>query len=119
MSNTVAAAGETPSPWVPFLGVAVTGLLLGLGANPTHEVIKFIQEAKVGRREANGPSPEVQPPALPTVLMVSQQAPAGPLGRPGEQALGVTSLLPTSSRRPNCSGGACARGVNTLSLRRR
>ena len=31
---------------LPHLGVAITGLIMGLGANPTHEVIRLLQEIK-------------------------------------------------------------------------
>jgi hypothetical protein len=35
------------------LGVAFTGLILGLGASPTHEVISILQEVKLNRRGVN------------------------------------------------------------------
>jgi hypothetical protein len=34
----------------PVLGVILTGLLIGLGSSPTHEVIRAIQEYKTGRK---------------------------------------------------------------------
>jgi hypothetical protein len=34
-------------------GVALTGLLMGLGATPTHEVIKLVQEVKKSRKTSN------------------------------------------------------------------
>lgn len=39
---------------VPFLnvGTAITGIAMGLGANPTHELIKTLQETKQRRRTA-------------------------------------------------------------------
>jgi hypothetical protein len=43
----------------PFLGVALTGFVLGLGANPTHEVIRLVTEAAKSRRLGNLPRPEV------------------------------------------------------------
>jgi hypothetical protein len=49
-----------------FVGVALTGLLIGLGSNPTHEVIAFLKEAKKDRQAANNPAPttsEMQPSA--------------------------------------------------------
>jgi hypothetical protein len=36
-------------------GVALTGLVMGLGSNPTHEVIRAVQEYKKGRKVANIP----------------------------------------------------------------
>ena len=39
-----------------YWSVALTGLLIGLGSNPTHEVIKYIQESKKNRQALNGPS---------------------------------------------------------------
>jgi hypothetical protein len=41
----------------PALGVAITGMVIGLGANPTHEVIRLIQEYKKSQKTANNPSP--------------------------------------------------------------
>lgn len=38
---------------LPHVGIAVTGLLMGLGANPTHEVIRLLQEFKKSRINAN------------------------------------------------------------------
>jgi hypothetical protein len=35
-----------------YLGVAATGLLIGLGANPTHEVIKLLQSVKQQQQKA-------------------------------------------------------------------
>lgn len=43
----------------PFFGVALTGLVLGLGANPTHEVIKYVTEAAKSRRADNVARPDV------------------------------------------------------------
>ncbi|MFL5805228.1 MAG: hypothetical protein ACJ8CR_26240 [Roseiflexaceae bacterium] len=40
-------------PSLPGIGVALTGLLMGLGANPTHEVIRVLQEIKEGHKAAN------------------------------------------------------------------
>jgi len=34
-------------------GIALTGLLMGLGSNPTHEVIKLVQEVKKSRKAEN------------------------------------------------------------------
>jgi hypothetical protein len=41
----------------PALGVAITGVVIGLGANPTHEVIRLIQEYKKSQKTANSPTP--------------------------------------------------------------
>jgi hypothetical protein len=35
------------------MGVACTGLILGLGASPTHEVISILKEVKLRRRDEN------------------------------------------------------------------
>jgi hypothetical protein len=50
-----ATLGTTPPyvvGWFPNAGTAVTGLVIGLGANPTHELIKTLQETKQNRRSA-------------------------------------------------------------------
>ena len=38
---------------LPHVGVAITGLLMGLGANPTHEAIRLLQEIKHRRKTVN------------------------------------------------------------------
>src|SRR5207244_2208268 len=38
---------------LPSLGIAVTGLVMGLGSNPTHEVIRAIQEFKKAKKAEN------------------------------------------------------------------
>ena len=38
---------------LPHVGVAITGLLIGLGANPTHEAIRLLQEMKKFRSAQN------------------------------------------------------------------
>jgi hypothetical protein len=43
----------------PFIGVALTGLLMGLGSNPTHEVIRALQEIKKSHETRNAPAPNV------------------------------------------------------------
>jgi hypothetical protein len=40
---------------LPHLGVALTGLIMGLGSSPTHDVIRVLQEYKKSRRLANTP----------------------------------------------------------------
>jgi PASTA domain len=47
-----AAGGGAGASQFP-LGIVFTGLLMGLGSVPTHEVIKLVQEAKKGRKAAN------------------------------------------------------------------
>lgn len=39
--------------FLPHVGIAVTGLLMGLGANPTHEAIRLLQEVKNTRKTEN------------------------------------------------------------------
>jgi hypothetical protein len=49
-----ATLGTIDFPGVaPNLGVAATGLVIGLGAAPTHEVIKTLQETKESRKLEN------------------------------------------------------------------
>lgn len=49
--QTSASSGQ--SAVLPHLGVAITGILMGLGANPTHEAIRLLQEVKNRRKIAN------------------------------------------------------------------
>ena len=42
----------------PYLGVAATGLLMGLGSSPTHEVIQSLKEYKKSRASVNDPNPQ-------------------------------------------------------------
>lgn len=44
---------------LPYLGVALTGLVIGLGSNPTHEVIRVLQEYKKDRKLDNSPAPSI------------------------------------------------------------
>ena len=53
------------------MGIAITGLLMGLGSNPTHEVIRVLQEVKKSRKLDNNPAPT---PGTPSIL---PQAPFG------------------------------------------
>jgi hypothetical protein len=46
-----------PAGWWPHLGVALTGLIMGLGSNPTHDVIAALQEIKKYRAGQNQPGP--------------------------------------------------------------
>ena len=38
------------------LGIVITGAVIGLGAGPTHELVRVLQEVKKSRRASNGPS---------------------------------------------------------------
>jgi hypothetical protein len=70
-------------------GVVLTGLIIGLGSGPTHEVIRLVQESKRNRRQllTVGPTtdgasgdPKTGDPtmlALPTSLRTIPEAPAG------------------------------------------
>jgi hypothetical protein len=51
---TAAAAGRiaTPDP----AGIVVTGIVIGLGASPTHEIIRVLQEIKKARKTENQPA---------------------------------------------------------------
>lgn len=53
--NGPPAGGEALTP--PFWGVVATGLVIGLGSVPTHEVIKVLQEAKKKREAENSALP--------------------------------------------------------------
>jgi hypothetical protein len=77
----------------PFWGVALTGLLIGLGSNPTHEVIRAIQEYKKTRKSDNDPAPVT--------------APTGSGGSAADFAADRSTTRAASG------------GVNTFSLRRR
>ena len=47
--------GQPAAAWtfigLPHPGIAVTGLVMGLGANPTHEVIRFLEETKKAKKQ--------------------------------------------------------------------
>ena len=47
----------TANGFFPYWGVAITGIVMGLGSNPTHEVIRAIQEVKKSRKSGNDPAP--------------------------------------------------------------
>jgi len=49
------AAGSVPAT---VGGILFTGLLMGLGSSPTHEVIRVVQEAKKQRKTATAPETE-------------------------------------------------------------
>ena len=50
---TLGAANSLSGSINSHLGVAFTGLVLGLGASPTHEVIQLLKEAKIGKQQEN------------------------------------------------------------------
>jgi hypothetical protein len=43
----------------PYIGVMLTGLVVGLGANPTHEVVRWVSESAKSRRASNLGRPNV------------------------------------------------------------
>ena len=49
----MAALETTSGPSDFHLGVALTGVIIGLGANPTHEVISILKEMKLSRKAKN------------------------------------------------------------------
>ena len=59
-------------------GILFTGVLMGLGSSPTHEVIRVLQESKTARKAAT--SPEVEQEAGGT----SGAAAGGPVAAPSE-----------------------------------
>lgn len=44
------ATAQTAARLFPYVGVAVTGLVIGLGSDPTHQVIQVLQEYKKARK---------------------------------------------------------------------
>ncbi|MBN1148689.1 MAG: hypothetical protein JXA78_15625 [Anaerolineales bacterium] len=53
LTSTAQAANQL----LPHLGVALTGLIMGLGANPAHEIIRVLQEHKKSSKLNNTPMP--------------------------------------------------------------
>ncbi|TGE22230.1 hypothetical protein E5K00_18455 [Hymenobacter aquaticus] len=49
-----------PLPATPGLRIAATGLLIGLGSNPTHEVIQLLHEHKKGQKGKNTSNPQLK-----------------------------------------------------------
>lgn len=88
-----------------YWGVAFTGLLMGLGSNPTHEVIRAIQEYKKTRKSDNDPAPVIPPPG----------GGAPPPPAPGTEPAGPSMNIPAPPATPRWA----SRGVDTFSLRRR
>jgi hypothetical protein len=44
---------------VPYIGVALTGLVLGLGSNPTHQVVSYVTDVAKARKAAQLGAPDV------------------------------------------------------------
>jgi hypothetical protein len=47
------AAGQSAARLFPYVGVAVTGLVIGFGSDPTHQVIEVLKEYKKARKAAS------------------------------------------------------------------
>lgn len=47
------AAGQSAVRLFPYVGVAVTGLVIGFGSDPTHQVIEVLKEYKKARKAAS------------------------------------------------------------------
>jgi hypothetical protein len=58
-----AAGAPLPENGAIQIGVVLTGLVLGLGSNPTHQVVSFVTDAAGARRAAQLGQPVVQPDA--------------------------------------------------------
>ena len=58
-----AAGAPLPGNGAIQIGVVLTGLVLGLGSNPTHQVVSFVTDAAGARRAAQLGQPVVQPDA--------------------------------------------------------
>ncbi|HEY6202475.1 MAG TPA: hypothetical protein VI056_05480 [Candidatus Limnocylindria bacterium] len=69
LASTAASAAAESQPL--RVGVVASGLLLGLGANPTHELIKLLQETKKSRAAHN--VSEVQTTSATTTLNGAEQ----------------------------------------------
>ena len=76
----VAVLGDTNGSWAAVLGVVVTGVVVGLGSSPTHEVIKALQNYKASRGTT-----------------VVTEAVAGALGGGTDAGLGAASAEVTTS----------------------
>lgn len=100
---SVAAPGmQLPSPTTGgggrlLWGVAFTGLLMGLGSNPTHEVIRAIQEIKKSRKSDNDPSPTVSDSGA--FGGVTGGAAVGAVAEEGQQTRHVNPQVSTFSLR--------------------
>jgi hypothetical protein len=55
----LAVFGSAPQvQFMPYVGVALSGLLIGLGSGPTHDVVAVLQEVKKLRASQSQPGPE-------------------------------------------------------------
>jgi hypothetical protein len=127
----------------PAWGVLVTGLVMGLGANPTHELIRTLQEVKKNRTLENTPVPDSGTPAqsAPTSVAIAADGgavaaavapgpaagvpPAGAGAPEDADAVGAEPAelpppaappIPRSTAAPN---PAASRPVSTFTLRRK
>lgn len=71
-------AGALPVPPLAGLRLAATGLLIGFGSNPTHEVIQALQEYKKGRKGDNTSKPKLSSKHLRPVANPLAATPAPP-----------------------------------------
>jgi hypothetical protein len=92
-----AVLGEaaTPANWWPHLGVALTGLIIGLGSNPTHDVIAALQEVKKYRASQNQPSAT----SAETVVVAAGAASGGLEAVPGPGVVSETTPAAPPVRR--------------------
>jgi hypothetical protein len=60
--SAVLGENSQPANWWPHLSIALTGLIVGLGSNPTHDVIAALQEVKKHRASQNQPGPVATEP---------------------------------------------------------
>jgi predicted lipid-binding transport protein (Tim44 family) len=51
--------GDFSYTLVPYVGVALTGLVLGLGSNPTHQVVSYVTDMAKTRKTAQLGAPDV------------------------------------------------------------
>jgi hypothetical protein len=58
---SAALEGDNPTALAGKAGIVLTGVVIGLGASPTHEIVKALQSYKEGRRQ----NPDVARPADP------------------------------------------------------
>jgi hypothetical protein len=91
-ASVVPVAEGTVEPQEPSLldgvgGVLLTGLIIGLGSGPTHEVIRLIQESKRSRRQTLSIGSSMETGEVPAE---SRRAPlmALPTTRPEDPAMG-------------------------------
>jgi hypothetical protein len=76
VDKDLTATAQAIKDLLPHVGVALTGLVIGLGANPTHEVIRALQEYKKSSKLGNTPLPVLIEQPQP---IVSGQPPAAPV----------------------------------------